>query len=222
VEKLKTPLAIINFKAFSSAIGENAVVMAKLCEKEAKLSGITVGVAVQPADIFNVVNNVSIPVFAQHVDAVFLGAFTGSVLVESVVQAGVVGSLVNHSEHPVDLAAIKKTVLRLHDVDVLAVACAGTAEMAFEIAKFSPDFVVIEPPELIGGNIAVSQARPEVITAITKNVKRCPVLCGAGIKTKVDVEKAIALGAKGILVASGVCLAKNPASALRDLLAGFK
>ncbi len=119
------------------------------------------------------------------------------------------------------MAVIKKTVLRLKDLALASIACAGTSEMASEISKLNPDFVAIEPPELIGGDISVSQAKPEVITTTTESVKRMPVLCGAGIKTTLDVKKAVSLGAKGILVGSGVCLAKNPEKALRELLEGF-
>ncbi|MPN52062.1 hypothetical protein SDC9_199714 [bioreactor metagenome] len=44
------------------------------------------------------------------------------------------------------------------------------------------------------------------------------VLCGAGIKTGLDVANAIELGAMGVLVASGVVRAVDPKGALLDLL----
>jgi triosephosphate isomerase len=44
------------------------------------------------------------------------------------------------------------------------------------------------------------------------------LLVGAGIKTREDVVKALELGADGILIASGVDLAKNHEKALKDLL----
>ena len=219
--KLETPLVVVNCKAYAQAVGKNVVELAKACQRQSREFGITVAIAVQPADVCAVAKAVSIPVFAQHVDAVVAGAFTGSVVVESIKHAGAVGSLVNHSEKPLDLVTIKRTILRLHDAGLSAIVCAGTPEMAFEIVKLNPDVVAIEPPELIGGDIAVSQAKPEVITATTVRIKRIPVLCGAGIKTKEDVAKAVALGAEGVLVASGVVCAKNPESALKDLLEGF-
>lgn len=219
--KLKTPLAIINFKAFAQSTGKNAVNLAQACDKCARETGISVAIAVQPADISQVARAVSIPVLAQHVDVNFQGAFTGSVLAESVLNAGAVGSLVNHSEKPLDLAEIKKTILRLRDSGLCAIACAGSSEMAFEIAKFNPDFIAIEPPELIGGTIAVSQSKPEVITAVTSRIKRMPILCGAGIHEKNDVKKSFELGVKGILVASAVVCAKSPEKALMELLEGF-
>lgn len=219
--KVKTPVVIVNAKAFLNGVGKNAIALAKVCEQQSQESGVSVMLAVQAADIAVVANAVSIPILAQHVDAVSPGPFTGSTVLEGIAAAGVVGSLVNHSEKPLDLAMIKKTILRLHDAGLLAIVCAGTPEMAVEIAKFNPDVIAIEPPELIGGDVAVSKAKPEVITATTERIKRVPVLCGAGIKSREDVEKAVELGAKGILVASGVVNAKNPAKALKDLLGGF-
>jgi triosephosphate isomerase len=45
-----------------------------------------------------------------------------------------------------------------------------------------------------------------------------PVLCGAGVKTGKDVRRALELGAKGVLLASGVVKAKDPRKALQDLV----
>jgi len=215
-------LAIINFKAYATSSGLNAIQLAKICEKVAKKERANIAVAVQPADIFAVSANVKIPVLAQHVDAIDFGARTGWILPESVLQAGAVGSLINHSEHRIPLFQIKATINRLRSLGMLSVCCANTPEMAVKIANLKPDIIAIEPPELIGGNIAVSQAKPQVITQTTGRIKTIPVLCGAGVKTKDDVAKAVKLGAKGILVASGVTNAPNPEKALTQLVKGLK
>ncbi len=60
------------------------------------------------------------------------------------------------------------------------------------------------------------------MTATTKSIKNIPILCGAGIKTRQDVAKAMELGVQGILVASGVALAKNPEQVLRDFASGMQ
>ena len=215
-------LAIVNFKAYITSTGINAIRLAKICEKVAKKEKANIAVAVQPADIFAVSANVKIPVLAQHVDPIEFGAKTGHILPESALFAGAVGSLVNHSEHQIPLNEIKNTINRLRSLGMLSVCCADTPARAVQIAELNPDVIAIEPPELIGGNIAVSQAKPEVITQTTKRIKDIPILCGAGIKTKVDVIKSVKLGAKGILVASGVTNASNPEKALTDLVRGLK
>ena len=48
-----------------------------------------------------------------------------------------------------------------------------------------------------------------IIKKIVDAVYPIKVLVGAGIKTRKDIEKSLALGAKGILVASGIIKAKN-------------
>ncbi len=214
-------LAIINFKAYKTSTGLNAIRLAKICEKVAKKERANIAVAVQPADILAVAGHVDIPVLAQHVDAIEFGAKTGWILPESVQQMGAVGSLINHSEHQIPLAQINATIKRLKELGMLSVCCANTPATAVKIAKFKPDIIAIEPPELIGGNIAVSQAKPQVITQTTHRIRNIPILCGAGVKTKDDVVKAVQLGAKGILVASGVTNSPNPEKALTQLVRGF-
>src|SRR3990172_2502279 len=119
-------LAIINFKAYKSSIGLNAIRLAKICEKVAKKERANIAVAVQPADIFAVAANVDIPVLAQHVDAIEFGAKTGWILPESVQQMGAVGSLINHSEHRIPLQQINSTIKRLKELGMLSVCCANT------------------------------------------------------------------------------------------------
>jgi triosephosphate isomerase len=48
------------------------------------------------------------------------------------------------------------------------------------------------------------------------------ILCGAGITTGDDVAAALALGTQGVLLASGVVKAKDPAQVLIDLVEGVK
>ncbi len=211
-------LAIINFKAYKSSTGLNAIKLAKICAKLAKKANIVV--AVQPADILAVAGT-NIPVLAQHVDAIEFGAKTGWILPESVQQMGAIGSLINHSEHQIPLAQIKATIQRLRSLGMLSVVCASTPAMAVKVAKFKPDIIAIEPPELIGGNISISEAKPEIITRTTHKIKNIPILCGAGVHSREDVAKTIKLGAKGILVAHAVTNAKNPEKALKQLVSGF-
>jgi triosephosphate isomerase len=84
---------------------------------------------------------------------------------------------------------------------------------AKKYAKLNPDYIAIEPPELIGSGKAISNERPELITksidAVNSANNKTKLLCGAGIVSGQDVAKAIELGSKGILVASGIIKAKN-------------
>ncbi len=213
-------LAIINFKAYKT--GKEAVMLAKKCEKAARKEKISIALAVQTADIHTISEKVNIPVLAQHIDAIKPGAHTGWILPESAKESGAVGSLINHSEHKLQLREIKQAIQRLRENKMISVVCAGTPQMAEKIAKFKPNIIAIEPQELIGGNIAVSEAKPKVITITTRKIRKIPVLCGAGIKTKKDAEKAVLLGAKGILISSAITNSQNPEKSLRELLKGLK
>ena len=88
-----------------------------------------------------------------------------------------------------------------------------------------PTFIAVEPPELIGGDVSVTNADPAIVSdtvAVVKSVNPgVRVLCGAGVKNGADVAKAIELGAEGVLLASGVTKAQDVDAVLADLLASF-
>ena len=217
-------VAIINFKAYKESTGTKGVELALLCEKVAKETGKEIWIAVHSTDIRNIVEKVDIPVLCQHADPVPYGAYTGWLPPAMLKEMGAKGTLLNHSEHQLPMAVLDTSVALCKKAGLTVVVCADTPSKAEEVARFKPDFIAIEPPELIGGDISVSTAQPEVITDSVNRVRKeatIPVLCGAGIKKTEDVKKAIELGARGILVASGVTKADNPEKALRELVAGF-
>jgi len=218
-------IVVVNFKTYCEATGECAVRLAKICEKVSKSTKTDVIVAVQNVDLFHVSCSVSIPVYAEHIDAVKYGANTGKDLPEAIVDNGASGVLINHSEDRAGLSEIEDSIKRAKSVGLTTIVCAPTAKSSEAIAALGPDFIAVEPPELIGGDISVSKAKPGLISDTVKLVhavdKRIPVLCGAGIKDSEDVRIAMKLGCRGILVASGVTKAKDPENALRDLIKGM-
>jgi triosephosphate isomerase len=221
----KKAVFIINFKAYEESVGKNAVRLAKICERMGKLGDVEMIVAVQEQDLYRVSCQVSIEVFAQHVDPIGFGAFTGHDLPEGMKESGAKGTLINHAEHRLDLATIKKTVERAKEAGLRTVVCANTPELAAKIARFSPDFIAIEPSELIGSEKSVSTAKPEIISGTIKKVQKVnkvPVLCGAGVKDGNDVRVALKLGAAGILASSHIVKAKEPEKVLKELIEGTK
>ena len=217
-------MIIINFKTYEQGTGENALKLAKICEEIARDSGAEIILAVQPTDISLISQNVSLKVFAQHIDDNSFGSHTGSITSEAVKRAGAVGTLINHSEKHLILMEVEKRILRAKEAELTTIVCAKTSDEAKEIAKFHPDFIAIEPPELIGGEISVASAKPELISSTIEKVneiKEIPVLAGAGIKNSVDVKVSLELGAKGILVASGVVKSKDIKESLKGLIDGF-
>ncbi len=200
-------MIVVNCKAFVS--GKDVLSLAKLCKKYKSV------IAVQHADLA-LAASTGVPVLAQHVDAIEKGAKTGFILPESI-QPYAIGSLINHSEHPISLKEINFIIKKLRELKLISIVCASTPKMVAKVAKLRPDIIAIEPPELIGGKISVSTAKPQIISASIKAAKGIPILCGAGVHSANDVKIAKRLGAVGVLVASGVVKAKSPASVLRVL-----
>jgi triosephosphate isomerase len=218
--KLQTPIIIVNFKAYSESTGKRAVELAKKAERASKETGVNIVVTPQLADICRVAEAVKIPVFAQHIDPIGPGAFTGQVLADSVKEAGVVGTLINHSERQIKLADIDAIVRLTREKDIMSCVCTSNPAISAAVAYLHPDIISIEPPELIGTGIAVSKAQPEAVTNTIKLVRKVNteaiILCGAGISHGEDVATAIKLGTQGVLVASGVVKAKDPYTVLRE------
>ncbi len=222
MEITRTPIVILNFKTYLESTGENALKLAKTSEEVAEETGVNIAVAPQHADLLRIASEVNIPVFAQHIDAVDAGGHTGSVLLESVKEAGAVGSLVNHSEMRMKLADIQNVVEKMNDSEMISVLCTNNIETSAAAATLKPTFVAIEPPELIGSGIPVSQAEPEVVEGTVEVIHQInpevKVLCGAGISTGEDMDAALKLGSEGVLLASGIVLADDPKKALTDLV----
>ncbi|MCK4365245.1 MAG: triose-phosphate isomerase [Thermoplasmatales archaeon] len=222
---LKTPTIVLNVKTYAEATGNEALDIAILMDKISKETGASMAISVQATDITLCAEKVSIPVWAEHIDPIKPGSHTGWTLPEAVKTAKAVGTLINHSEHRLKLADIDVCVTRAKELGLDHIVCSNNVSTSKAIAALSPNFVAVEPPELIGGDISVTTADPGIISNsvaavqdVDKNVK---VLCGAGVKNGKDVAKAIELGADGVLLASGIVKAKDKESVIRDLASGL-
>ncbi len=219
---MNTPIVILNYKTYLESSGENALELARALKSASEESGITMVAAPQTADIYRIQDQISLPIFAQHIDPITPGGHTGSNLIETLIEAGISGSLINHSENRMKLADIDEVIQLCKQNDIESCVCTNNIATSKAIATFSPDAVAVEPPELIGTGIPVSQAQPEVVEDSVKGVKsinkKIKVLCGAGISTGDDMKAAMDLGADGVLLASGIVKAENPKEALLDLV----
>jgi triosephosphate isomerase len=219
--RVSPPLVLVNFKCYLEATGARAGQLAKYAQQVSEKVGVSVAVAPQTADLRLVSQQVELPVFAQHVDPITAGSYTGHVLAESVREAGATGVLVNHSERRLQVSTIEEVISRAKGLGLTTVVCANTSGIAAAVASLDPDMIAVEPPELIGSGVAVSKAKPEVVTDTVSRIRRINsevvILCGAGITSGEDVKAALKLGTEGVLVASGVVKAKDQAAAIEDL-----
>ncbi len=220
--EIELPFIAINFKTYPQATGERAVLLAQICEKVSKEYGVTTVACPQVPDLYRVSRAVDIPVFSQHMDPGEPGRFTGHVIGETIVDAGCSGTLLNHSEHRMQLADIEAAIRKAESLQLYTIVCTNNPLVSMAAASLNPNAIAVEPPELIGTGISVSQSRPEVITGTVDVIravnKGVTILCGAGISTGQDVESAVKLGSQGVLLASAVAKSDKPEDVLRGLV----
>jgi len=203
-------------------VGKKGLEIAKASEKVSEESGITIGVCPQFLDLRMIAENVNIPVYAQHFDAISPGSHTGHVLAETLKDCGLKGSLLNHSEKRMILADLEKSIEIAKNYNLETIVCTNNIGVSKAVAAMNPNMIAIEPPELIGSGIPVSKANPEVVEGTVNEVRKINkdviILCGAGISKGEDVKSALELGASGVLLASGVAKAKNVEESIRELI----
>ncbi len=213
------PIIALNLKAYHESLGKKGLELVLFARDVAKETGVRVIVAPQAVDLREAAR-IHKDIFAQHAYSNKQGAFTGSVTVESIKEAGCLGSLVNHSEHRLPEDAIATIIARLKENGLESMLCAKDVSESVRLAAYKPTFLAVEPPELIGSGISVSTAKPEIISGTVEavaKVNNTPVLCGASVGNGADVKKAIELGAKGVLVASAYVKAKEPKKLLLEM-----
>jgi len=223
---IKKPAVVVNFKTYQEASGKAALELARLCDQVSSETGASIVVAPPMLDLALVASSVKIPVFAQHLDSVTSGSTTGHVTVENARASGAMGTLVNHSERRIKVAEIHEVIDRSRAMGLATIVCTNNLAVSKACAAMEPDFVAIEPPELIGGDISVTTANPKIVADTVKAIRAITrdvgVLCGAGVKNGKDVAKAIELGTDGVLLASGVVKAKDRRAVLMDLVSGLR
>jgi triosephosphate isomerase len=211
----------VNFKTYIEATGKRGVELAKIADQVSRDSGVTIGVAPQFTDLKTVTEAVEIPVFSQHIDPIKPGAYTGHVLAEAVKAAGASATLLNHSEKRIKISEIEEVLSLARVSDLATLVCTDTPGVSAAVASLSPDMIAIEPPDLIGTGVAISKARPELITNAIKRIRSVnssvDILCGAGVSTAEDVGKALELGTRGVLVSSSIVKGTNPAQLLENM-----
>jgi triosephosphate isomerase len=222
---MPSPFILINVKTFKEGMGNRAHMIANAAQLVTHESGIMIGIAPSYIDLHPLCHHFAIPVYAQHVDGFEPGAHTGHISADALRTAGAAGSLINHSERRLTLAEIDASIVALKAQKLISVVCTNNEATSAGAAALGPEYVAIEPPELIGSGVSVSKANPDIIRrsvaavhAVNPGVK---VLTGAGIQSGECVKIAVDLGTDGVLLASSVVKAKEPAVVLRDLVSKF-
>jgi triosephosphate isomerase (TIM) len=212
---------ILNLKNYPEVLGEGSQRIAEAAQGVSSKTGTRIIVAPPGPMVALVASRVRIPVFSQTVGSETGDKTTGAFLPEAVKAAGAKGTLLNHSESSRPLSELKRLVPRLRRLSLAVCLCADTTSQAVTLARLDPDYVAVEPPGLIGSGIAVSKAKPELVSRTVSKVKetgyRGKILCGAGIVSGEDVKRAVELGADGVLVSSSVVKARDWPSKIEEL-----
>lgn len=212
-------MIVVNFKTYSEATGEKAENLAEKCAEASEKTDKRVIVTPQSPDLLRTEEK-HVETFGQHLDPVVPGSHTGHSLAEALKQAGAEGTLINHSERRINDEKIRKAVEIAEEKDLTTIVCAQSPEECEKYSSYGPDYVAFEPPELIGGDVSVSSAHPDLIEEAVER-SDTKVLTGAGVKDREDVEKSVELGCEGVLVASGVVKSDESFRKVKELCKGL-
>jgi triosephosphate isomerase (TIM) len=219
-------LIIINCKNYLEVAGEKILQLSEIAKDISNSNKVQIMLAPPQNCLFYLSQSIKLPLICQHIDDEKIGATTGFIIPELAKSYGAAGSLINHSEHRIEHTHIQNLVERLRQLNMTSIVCAATSKEVGELARLQPNMIAIEPPELIGTGKAVSKVNPSIITDSVKEAGRysenIKVICGAGIVDKTDVQSAINLGSKGILLASGLIKSEAWQDKLIELCEGFE
>lgn len=176
-------MILVNFKTYKEGTGEKALQLARICAEVGRESSVEIIPVVQVVDLWRIKQELpKLSVFIQHLDWQPQGQFSGWINLEAVEEAGAVGALLNHSEHPIPPGMVRQVLRRCKDTKrqtclparqggkekslhlcsseslnlscFTAVVCAKTLGQIERLIKLKPDLLAYEPPELIGSQQA--------------------------------------------------------------------
>lgn len=221
-KNIKAPFFEIGVKNY--IYGDDVLKLAQAADRAAVRYDVDVLFLAPYVDIRRVAENTErLIVFAPYMDTLRPGRGMADVLPEAVHAAGAGGVVLNHCEKPLSLPAIRETIKRARELDMLTFACADTIEETKAIAQFHPDIINPEPSELIGSDMGSSREFVrESIRAVKETDPHILVEQAAGIRTGEQVYENILLGADGVGAASGIVCARDPLAAVEEMIASVR
>ena len=176
-------------------------------------------VAVPLIEMKNIIKETSVPVYAQHVDYHDKGRSTGYVMPEALIEAKASGSILNHAEHRMIFANLKKTVEKCREVRLKLIVCAASLTEVKRIIKLGPYAIAYADPKLIASGKSITEEKSNELKEFVKLLDDTGIipLCGAGITGGKDVAQAMIVGCKGVLVSSVVANSQNPEKFLKEI-----
>ena len=214
-------MILINFKQYQETFGKKAIELAKIVKEVADKHKLRIVITTSALDALRVQQETGVEVWLQNVDEFSDGKHTGWISAQQAFELGIKGSLINHFEHQSPRGKVSQ-IISNKPKDFEIMCCAKTiGQIEKWIAKSKPDYILYEPPELIGSSTDSVSSRPESIKRAVMAAGQIPLMVGAGVKNKEDVIVSLKMGAKSVGLASNFVLSNNPRQVLEDIASGF-
>lgn len=215
-------MILINFKLYSETFGDNAVKLAEIINEVAKNSQEKIVVACSALDAYRLKNiAINFEVWLQNIDEYHDGKHTGWVSADQALALGIKGSLINHSEHQISKSTVQKIIKTKPEAFKIICCAKSIGQIKTWIAKSKPDYILYEPPEFIGSTTNSVASRPDSIKNALLACGSIPLMVGAGIKSREDVQTCLKMGVNSIGLASAFVLNKDPGVLLTELISGY-
>ena len=221
-KKVRVPYFETGVKCY--IYGEDVVNYAKYCDAMSAKYDIDI-VFIAPDSEMRTIRQQckNLILISPYMDCIYPGRGMGMVLPEAVKASGADGVLMNHSEKPMTLNAIKKTIERANELDLISFACADSIAEAQAVSIFHPDIINAEPAEFIGSGRAVNVS---FVTECVRSVKSIDenilVEPAAGVSCGQDVYNFIYAGADAAGAASGILKAEDPYAMLEEMVSSVR
>ena len=215
-------MILLNNKIYSQTFSNQALTIALIAKRVMAKTGVQIIPVVSALDALNIKEKVGIDVYLQHVDPYFEGSHTGFISPLHAKSLGIKGSLLNHSEHRLSPGTLKQ-MFKSWPSDFDSVLCLQSfGQLERWDNKLPATFFAYEPKKFIGNpQLSVASECPQQIKNFSQFLHTRPLLIGAGIRRPEDIATGLKLGAKGVLIASGVIKSTEPEKELMALATAF-
>ncbi len=203
-DSFTAPFLIVNPKAYLGSA--ETLELARLTDELAAQFGIDVIFTAQHVDLRMVAEATEhVTVTAQHMDPIRKGRGMGHILPDSLVEAGARAVVLNHAEHPLQLAVLDETIERAKEVGLMTIVCADSEAQCRAVAHLHPTMMICEPTANIGTGRMDASDYIERTTKVVKEVDpSILVIQAAGVTGADDIIRVLAQGADGSGGTSGI------------------
>lgn len=212
-------LLITNFKSYEESLWNLWINLALIHQKVRAESQKDIRIAGHPIDLRLLINACQdLPIISQWADLADYWAYTWKILPVKLKKIWCSWVLLHHSENRIhDYDTLHKIIAKCNEYGLDTIVCAENIEEWVKISTMWATYIAIEPPELIGWNVSISKANPEIIEEAISQIWNNRVIVWAWIKTPEDIIIAKKLWVAWILLASGITKAKDPYLTLKNL-----